>query len=167
MGLLEKYLWSGVRLLAIYDGSNALVTRFDAGGMTHNGTKYYLTYDQVGSLRAIYDTSGVLKGEITYDSFGNELTNTIPITLDIPIGFAGGYSDRDTDLVRFGFRDYDPEIGRWTAKDPIFFAGGQENLYVYVHNNPVMFVDPSGLLVEIQWHNVTPGIYHISLEAVS
>lgn len=144
--ITEKYLWSGVNLLAIYDSSNALVTRFNAdGSITHNGTRYYLAKDQVGSLRAIYNASGVLQGEITYDSFGNELTNTIPGTLDIPIGFANGYSDRDTGLVRFGFRDYHPEVGRWTAKDPIFFAGGQNNIYAYVNNNPVMFVDPWGL----------------------
>ena len=29
-------------------------------------------------------------------------------------------------------RDYDPESGRWTAKDPIGFAGGDANLYGYV-----------------------------------
>ena len=44
--------------------------------------------------------------------------------MKIPFGFAGGLHDRDTNLVRFGARDYDPSIGRWTAKDPIDFAGG-------------------------------------------
>ena len=61
-----------------------------------------------------------------------------------PFGFAGGLYDPDTGLVRFGSRDYDPSIGRWTAKDPILFAGGQTNLYVYVGNDPVNFVDPEG-----------------------
>jgi RHS repeat-associated protein len=46
-----------------------------------------------------------------------------------PFGFAGGLYDRDTGLVRFGARDYDAETGRWTARDPILFAGGQGNLY--------------------------------------
>jgi len=40
-------------------------------------------------------------------------------------------------LVRFGARDYDPSVGRWTSKDPILFDGGQANLYVYVNNDPV------------------------------
>ena len=43
------------------------------------------------------------------------------------------------------FRHYDPEVGRFTAKDPIGFAGGDTNLYAYVRNNPVNFTDPSGL----------------------
>jgi hypothetical protein len=47
-------------------------------------------------------------------------------------------------LVRFGARDYDPAIGRWTARDPIDFAGGDTNLYGYVGNDPVNQVDPLG-----------------------
>jgi len=47
--------------------------------------------------------------------------------------------------VRFGARDYDPEVGRWTTKDPIRFLGGDTNLYVYVQNNPLSLIDPSGL----------------------
>ncbi|MCP4252560.1 MAG: RHS repeat-associated core domain-containing protein, partial [Candidatus Scalindua sp.] len=62
-----------------------------------------------------------------------------------PFGFAGGLHDMDTGLVRFGARDYDTSIGRWTAKDPIDFAGGDVNLYGYVQNNPVNFIDPLGL----------------------
>jgi RHS repeat-associated protein len=52
--------------------------------------------------------------------------------------------DRDTGLVRFGFRDYDPDTSRWTAKDPILFAGGNVDLYGYCLNDPVNLVDPYG-----------------------
>jgi len=55
--------------------------------------------------------------------------------------------DADTGLVRFGARDYDPAIGRWTAKDPIDFAGGDLNLFGYVKNDPVNLVDIFGLTV--------------------
>ena len=47
--------------------------------------------------------------------------------------------------MRFGYRDYDPETGRWTAKDPIGFDGGDENLFDYVQNDPVNMIDPLGL----------------------
>jgi RHS repeat-associated protein len=53
--------------------------------------------------------------------------------------------DRDTGLVHFGARDYDPVTARWTAKDPIGFNGGVTSLYTYVGGNPVSFVDPYGL----------------------
>jgi uncharacterized protein RhaS with RHS repeats len=42
-------------------------------------------------------------------------------------------------------RDYDPDVGRWTAKDPIGFEGGDTDLYGYCLNNPICLVDPLGL----------------------
>jgi RHS repeat-associated protein len=62
-----------------------------------------------------------------------------------PFGFAGGLYDDDTGLVRFGARDYDAYSGRWTAKDPILFHGGDANLYQYALGDPVNRIDPSGL----------------------
>src|SRR5690606_18047855 len=63
----------------------------------------------------------------------------------IPFGFAGGLQDSDTGLIRFGFRDYDPGVGRWTARDPIGLSGG-DNIYGYVKGDPLNFVDSLGLL---------------------
>ena len=97
-----------------------------------------------GSLRVVADAGGNVVKEITYDTFGYILTDTNP-SFEIPIGFAGGLHDRDTGLVRFGYRDYDPDVGRWTAKDPIDFAGGDTDLYGYVLNDPVNWIDPWGL----------------------
>jgi RHS repeat-associated protein len=149
--VVEKYLWAGMtKLLAVYDGSGSLKMRFEyADGrtpyaMTQGGAVYYLTFDQVGSLRVVADASGnVVKG-ISYDTFGNIIADTNP-SFEIPFGFAGGLHDRDTGLVRFGFRDYDPETGRWTAKDPIGFAGGDTDLYGYCLNDSLNWVDPLGL----------------------
>ena len=44
--------------------------------METRGATYYLAYDQVGSLRAVVDTAGTIVREITYDSFGNILSET-------------------------------------------------------------------------------------------
>jgi RHS repeat-associated protein len=112
--------------------------------MTSGGTTYYLIYDQVGSLRVVVNSSGSVVKSIEYDSFGN-ITNDSDSAFAVPFRFAGGLYDPDTELVRFGFRDYDPDVGRWTAKDPIFFAGGDTDLYGYVLNDPVNAVDPDGL----------------------
>jgi YD repeat-containing protein len=76
--ITEKYLWQGLtRLLAVYDGTGNLLMRFlYADGrmpvaMEKGGATYYLTYDQVGSLRAVADASGNVVKRIDYDSFGN------------------------------------------------------------------------------------------------
>jgi RHS repeat-associated protein len=63
----------------------------------------------------------------------------------VPFGFAGGLYDRDTNLTHFGYREYDSFTGKWTAKDPLLFGGGDSNLYGYVLQDPVNLVDPLGL----------------------
>ncbi|MBF0550837.1 MAG: RHS repeat-associated core domain-containing protein [Deltaproteobacteria bacterium] len=79
-----------------------------------------------------------------YDEFGNVIRDTNPGFQ--PFGFAGGIYDRDSGLTRFGARDYDASTGRWTAKDPILFKGGDNSLYGYVLNDPVNSFDPNGLI---------------------
>jgi RHS repeat-associated protein len=111
-----------------------------------SGISNYPHYDQVGSLRAVTDSSGTIIKQIDYDSFGNVINDT-NTSMTVPFGFAGGLYDYDTGLVRFGFRDYDPAIGRWTAKDPIDFAGGDVNLFGYVQSDPVNWIDPLGLRI--------------------
>ena len=105
---------------------------------------YYVAADQVGTPRVVSDATGNIIKTLDYDSYGVLIADSNP-GFDLPIGFAGGISDRVTGLVRFGARDYDPAIGRWTAKDPILFESEQFNLYGYVLNNPVSSIDPSGL----------------------
>jgi len=149
--LVEKYLWADLTtLLAIYDKDDNLVQRFEYANsrmpisLTQNSTKYYLHYDQVGSLRVVSDTNHNVIKEITYDTYGNIVSDSNE-SFKVPFGFAGGLYDEDTKLVRFGYRDYDSYTGKWTAKDPIDFSGGDSNLYGYVLGDPVNFWDSEGL----------------------
>jgi RHS repeat-associated protein len=84
-----------------------------------------------------------LAGASSYDAWGVITTDTNPGLQ--PFGFAGGLYDENTGLVRFGARDYDARVGRWTGKDPIGFGGGQANVYVYVLDDPIDRTDPLGL----------------------
>ncbi len=150
--ITEKYLWLNLTtLLAIYDKDNNLIQRFNYAdsrmpiSMTQDNQTYYLHYNQVGTLRAVTDKNQNIIKEITYDTFGTILNDTNP-NFKIPFGFAGGLQDSDTNLVHFGYREYDPYTGKWTAKDPIDFSGGDSNLYGYVLGDPVNFIDPEGLM---------------------
>jgi RHS repeat-associated protein len=146
----EKYLWlNKTTLLAIYDKDDNLITRFYYSGdrvpykVKHLNQIYYLSYNHIGSLKQITDTKGQTVKSIIYSAYGNIIEDTNP-NLNIPIAFAGGLYDKDTKLIKFGYREYDSQIGRWITKDPIDFSGGDSNLYGYVLNDPINFVDPSG-----------------------
>jgi RHS repeat-associated protein len=107
-------------------------------------TTYRVITDQLGSLRFVIDAStGVVAQRMDYDDWGNVLANTNPDFT--PFGFAGGLYDSQTKLVRFGARDYDPETGRWTSKDPIGFGGGLSCVYAYAGNDPCDGKDSTGL----------------------
>ncbi len=53
--------------------------------------------------------------------------------------------DPDTGLIHFGFREYDPTIGRFISPDPLGYAGGDVDLYGYCLDDPINFVDRDGL----------------------
>jgi RHS repeat-associated protein len=149
--ITEKYLWLNLTtLLAVYDGSGNLKQRFvyadertPVAYTDKDGNIFYLSYNHIGTLKAVTDQSNNIIKSVEYDSFGNILSDTNP-TLDVHLGFAGGLYDKETKLTRFGHRDYDSYTGRWTAKDPIDFSGGDSNLYGYVLGDPINFIDPTG-----------------------
>jgi len=155
-GVLTQGFLYGSQLnpVAELDGSGNIVSRFVYGTkgnvpdyMVRSGVTYRIISDHLGSPRLIVDiATGTVAQQLSYDEFGNVLSDTNPGFQ--PFGFAGGIYDADTKLTRFGARDYDVETGRWTAKDPIEFAGGDTNLYGYVLGDPVNFIDRNGLLEE-------------------
>jgi RHS repeat-associated protein len=109
------------------------------------GVTYRIITDHLGSPHIIINVAtGEIVQRMDYDEYGKLIFDTNPGFQ--PFGFAGGLYDKDTGLVRFGARDYDAEVGRWTAKDPIGFRGKDANLYGYVWNDPANWLDPLGLL---------------------
>ncbi len=152
-GTLEK-VWvykDQLNPVAELDGAGNLISRFVYSSksnvpdfMIRGGATYRIISDQLGSPILVVNTAnGQIDQQIEYDEFGNVFSDTNPGFQ--PFGFAGGMYDPDTKLVHFGARDYDPEIGRWTSKDPVQFVAGDPNLYGYIFNDPLNAIDPLGL----------------------
>src|SRR5205807_440816 len=150
--LTQGFLYDDAdRLVAELDGAGNVVSEFVYGTfddapdyLIKAGETYRIVADHLGSPRIVANVaSGQIAQRIDYDAFGRVLADTAPGFQ--PFGLAGGLYDPDNRLVRFGTRDYDAETGRWTAKDPILFAGDQANLYAYVGNDPINNSDPDGL----------------------
>jgi len=137
--------------VAELDGDGNVVTRFVYGEranvpsyMIRDGKTYRIVTDHLGSPRLVIDAStGEVVQQMDYNTFGKVITDTNPGFQ--PFGFAGGLYDLDTDLIRFGARDFDPETSRWTIKDPVLFRGNDSNLYGYVFNDPINNIDETGL----------------------
>ena len=127
-----------------YDTAGHLVA-FQRGNPWASADWYYVASDQVGTPKVVTDASGVVVKALEYDSWGVLLADNNP-GFSLPVGFAGGLGDNLSGLFRFGFRDYEPKAGRWTAKDPILFNGGQFNFYLYTRGDPVNWVDSTGLV---------------------
>jgi RHS repeat-associated protein len=108
------------------------------------GHTYRIVSDQLGSVHLVVDTAnGAIAQRIDYDENGAITNNTAPGFQ--PFGYAGGLTDPDHQLVRFGARDYDPTTARWTTSDPASYAGADTNLYGYANGDPINGIDPSGL----------------------
>jgi RHS repeat-associated protein len=79
-------------------------------------------------------------GTYRYDAFGLHTQEG----LSSPWMLSGQRYDSILELYHFDKREYDPYLGRWLTPDPLGFADGP-NLYAYVHNNPLIYIDPHGL----------------------
>lgn len=150
----EYYLWyDQIRLAAVLDSNKNAKSIYIYGSESSNvpgyvikdGKTYKIIHDPgTQSVRYVVDSeNAMVVQEFEYDENGNIMKATNAEFQ--PITYAGGLYDLDTKFVRFGARDYDPTIGRWTTKDPIGFNGGDTNLYAYVGGDPMSYVDPSGL----------------------
>jgi len=152
--LVQAFLYKDqLNPIAELDGNNQLVARFVYGSkanvpdyMIKNGIAYRIISDHLGSPRLVVDAAtGDIVQRMDYDTWGNIISDTNPGFQ--PFGFAGGIYDQHTQLTRFGARDYEAWSGKWTIKDPIGLQGGI-NTYEYVENNPVMWIDPLGLMTQ-------------------
>jgi RHS repeat-associated protein len=109
---------------------------------------YYAVKDHLGSVHALIDSSGQPAAQFTYDAWGNVLSTTITSSVLTINSFRYLWQGREysfaTGLYNFRARWYDSVTGRWLSKDPIGLEGGL-NLYAFCGNDPVNFIDPSGL----------------------
>jgi RHS repeat-associated protein len=150
-GRITYYVYSGSSVIyteEVFDGSSTETEYYYANGkLRANSTTqnpydlYYHHSDYLGSTRLITDTSGTDFG--TYDNypFGEPLDTEI--TGD-PGRFTFTEKEQDdaSGLYYFGARYYDPTTGRFISPDPI---PSYTNPYSYCANNPLKFVDPSGM----------------------
>ncbi|MCW1246408.1 DUF6531 domain-containing protein [Pseudomonas sp. SAICEU22] len=149
-----RFTWDGLRLLqehrhqqtSLYlyedDGYEPLA-RVDGNGPLQK-IRYYHN-DLNGLPEQLTEADGHSVWQATYRVWGNTLEEVREAYYieEQNLRFQGQYLDRETGLHYNLFRQYDPDVGRFTTPDPIGLAGGF-NLYAFVLN-PFTWMDPLGL----------------------
>lgn len=64
-------------------------------------------------------TTGAAAVRYEYGPFGEPMRATGPVAAANPVGFSSKYTDEETGLVYYGYRCYNPAVGRWLSRDPL------------------------------------------------
>jgi RHS repeat-associated protein len=107
----------------------------------------------------LLDAAGAVQQTYQYDPFGVLMGSSGAINQ--PMRFSTKFYDDQTGLSYYGYRFYNPALGRWMTRDPLGERGGINpygfvdsvgkpfsgtNLYTFTDNSPVNAIDPDGLL---------------------
>jgi len=111
-----------------------------------------LTRDHLLSIREVTDSGASLHARYEYGPFGSvaKLAGTSPDLL----AFTGVPVHGPSDLLLMKRRAYDPALARWLSEDPLGRIDGP-NLYAYVVNQPLRWVDPLGTFI-VKPHPTSP-----------
>jgi len=150
---VTRFIYDNEDILLELDGSNNIIARYTHGPgidepliMEKAGASFFYHADGLGSITEITDSTGAVKQQYTYSSFGKIEFQLDPNFIQ-PYTFTAREFDPETGLHHYRERQYDSTTGRFTTEDPIEFEGGI-NFYAYVGNNPANFVDSLGLQEE-------------------
>ena len=151
--VVERYVLDGDHIALTFDGEGNQTERFLHGlGIDQvlaqenaDGEVLWALADHQNSVRVVLDNDGNIVNQISYDSFGQIIDQT-DSSVDFRFSYTGRELDSETGLYHYRARYYDPAAGRFISEDPISFAAGDSNIYRYVGNNPLFYVDPHGFL---------------------
>ncbi|MDD3361688.1 MAG: hypothetical protein PHW34_08455 [Hespellia sp.] len=126
----QTYLWDGNVAAVIGDDGNRSDCYFQ---------------DELGSPLRLIDENGVLKDSYGYDEFGMDLYQNQGGTQ--PFGFTGYQMDNESGTYFAQAREYRVEIGQFGGVDILkgnLLSPVTQNLYNYVLNQPLRYIDPTG-----------------------
>jgi RHS repeat-associated protein len=148
--------YAGSTLTANYVHGIGLVSQLDSSGASS-----FYDFDAIGSTAGLTDAAGALQNRYSYLPFGEILRSSEVIPNPFQYVGALGVMEEGNGVTFMRNRFYQPSLGVFTSVDPRYTATRQS--YQYANNNPLSFIDPSGLqCFTLQYH---PETGEITLES--
>ncbi len=148
-GTTTYFVYDGSEVIEEYNSSNVLQADYVMGRgidevltMDRSSTTYYYHYDGLNSVRNITNSSGTVLETYDYNPYG-QITTSLS-SIGNPYYFTGRRYDDESGVYYYRARMYYPDIGRFLQRDPLGYWDSM-NLYAYVSNNPILYIDPFGL----------------------
>jgi len=104
-------------------------------------TAFTICFDQQASTRQVLNDSADIADEFVYRAFGRRSLSRLQQRTSISSGKVGPFTEAD-DRIWMRVRQYGRQLGLWMSPDSLIY--GSFNLYEFVNNNPIMFIDGSG-----------------------
>ncbi|MEM0927203.1 MAG: RHS repeat-associated core domain-containing protein, partial [Planctomycetota bacterium] len=153
-----RFLWDHSRelphVIAEYEPESVDATQFVIGNALHSrhhgDNDYHYHTDALGSVIALSDEAGVFVNRYRYDAYGTVLEETEAVENDFQ--FTGEVQDDTTGLSYLRARYLDNQAGRFVSVDPfdgIFDDPQSLHRYQYAHQNPAIYIDPTGETSEL------------------
>jgi RHS repeat-associated protein len=142
---LRSYVW-GLDLSGSSQGAGGVGGLLCINALSPLASSLFPVYDGNGNIMALVDSAtGTTAANYEYGPFGEPLKATGSAATANPFRFSTKYTDSETGLLYYGYRYYSTSLRRWISQDPIEERGGV-NLYGFVENTPVNYMDYLGLI---------------------
>jgi RHS repeat-associated protein len=134
-------VWDGDDSVERRDGAGVVTARLYRHALQEDAASRLLTRDHVMSIREATDSGATVQARYEYAPFG-AVTKVAGSNSDL-LGFTGVLLHEPSKLFLMKRRAYDTALARWLSEDPFGRIDGP-NLYTYVVNQPLRWVDPLG-----------------------